>query len=109
MNHSSYYLIGKQHGEAVDFNDAGILIRRIHNEFGVRHGLLERWNDDGSRKHAKTYAHGKLHGIFERWTNGALVYRAYYANNKLHGSVQQWAVDGSLVSSSSWTNGVMDS
>ena len=106
--HSADYLIGVVHGDWVDYNDAGILIRRIQYERGAKHGLLERWNDDGSRKHTKTYAHGKIHGMCEKWTDGALVYRAYYANNKLHGSVYEWATDGSLISYSTWTNGVMD-
>ena len=105
--HSADYQNGKCHGEYVEYNNAGTLIRRIWYDHGVKHGSSERWNDDGSRIHTKNYANGKLHGLYDRWSNGGLVYRAYYKNGNLDGSVYRWATDGDLYHFSTWVNGVM--
>ncbi|MFK0731538.1 MAG: hypothetical protein ACIWVG_10310, partial [Gloeotrichia echinulata HAB0833] len=92
----SYYLEGKEHGIAKQFNDQGELIGTYQMNYGT--GVDLWYQEKGLLAEERHYQNGERHG-YERWWNGnnQTIYREQHFQQGIeHGIHREWNQKGRL-------------
>jgi antitoxin component YwqK of YwqJK toxin-antitoxin module len=92
LEHISFYIEGKEHGEAKQYDENGVQI----GSYVMDHGTgVDLWyhNQGGSLAEERGYLDGTLHG-FERWWNwnddGTVNEESHFWNGVKHGIFRRW-------------------